>query len=123
MTPPRRRLAIAFATLTLAAVTTACGAVGTAVDCTTAANEASKITTDWSNTVSKDAGDTAAIETASTDASSKTKALAAKYDGEISSALNDLAAGFDSMKGDMSNSAEFMSKISGFQNKITSACS
>ena len=123
MTPPRRRIAIAFATLTLAAMTAACGAIGTAVDCNAAAQEANKITTDWSSAVTKSATDPAAIEKASQDAATKTKDLASKHDGEIAAALNDLAAGFDSMKGDMSNVSTFTTKIQGFQTTITSACS
>ncbi|TDE57413.1 hypothetical protein E1295_08250 [Nonomuraea mesophila] len=124
MTPPRRRLAVAAATLTLAVLTTACGALGNAVDCNTAASEASKIASEWSTAVTKNASDTDAIGTASQTAADKTKELAGKYDGEVASALNDLAAGFDSMKGgDLSSVSEFSGKVNGFTSKITAACS
>ncbi|MEO3892659.1 hypothetical protein [Nonomuraea sp. B5E05] len=124
MTPPRRRLAVAAATLTLAVLTTACGALGNAVDCNTAAGEASKIASEWSTAVTKNATDTDAIGTASQTAADKTKELAGKYDGEVAAALNDLAAGFDSLKGgDLSSVSEFSGKVSGFQSKITAACS
>ncbi|MFB4276966.1 MULTISPECIES: hypothetical protein [unclassified Nonomuraea] len=124
MTPPRRRLAVAAATLTLAVLTTACGAIGQAVDCNTAATEASKIATDWSTAVTKDAGDTKAVQTASKTAADKTKELAGKYDGEVAAALNDLADGFASMEGgDLSSVSEFSGKVNGFTSKITSACS
>ncbi|NBE94417.1 hypothetical protein FE391_11465 [Nonomuraea sp. KC401] len=124
MTPPRRRLAVAAATLTLAVLTTACGALGNAVDCNTAASEASKIASEWSTAVTKNASDTDAIGTASQTAADKTKELAGKYDGEVASALNDLAAGFDSMKGgDLSSVSDFSGKVNGFTSKITAACS
>lgn len=75
MTPPRRRLAVAGATLTLAVLTTACGALGQAVDCNTAANDAAKIATEWSSTVTKDAANGDAVEAASKTAETKTKEL------------------------------------------------
>ncbi|GAA3229482.1 hypothetical protein [Nonomuraea helvata] len=124
MTPPRRRLAVAAATLTLAVLTTACGAIGQAVDCNTAASEASKIATEWSSAMASAATDKDALGKASKTAADKTKELAGKYDGDVAAALNDLAAGFETMeKGDLSSAAEFTSKIGGFQSKITSACS
>jgi hypothetical protein len=123
MTPPRRRLAVAAATLTLAVLTTACGALGQAVDCNSAANEATKIMTDWSSEVTKNAADTKAIGTASKTAAGKTKELAGKYDGEVAAALNDLASGFETMeKGDLAGVSEFTGKMNGFSTKITSAC-
>lgn len=123
MTPPRRRIAIAFATLTLAAMTSACGAIGTAVDCNAAAQEVTTITTDWSSAVTKSATDPAALEKASQEAATKTKDLASKHDGEIAAALNDLAAGFESVKGDMAGVSTLSTKVQGFQTKIMSACS
>ncbi|MCK2212486.1 hypothetical protein MF672_001530 [Actinomadura sp. ATCC 31491] len=124
MTPPRRRLAIAAATLTLAVLgTTACGALGQTVDCNTAANEATKIMTDWSSEVTKNAADTKAVGTASATAADKTKTLAGKYDGEVAAALNELAAGFETLeKGDLSAVTEFTGKMNGFSSKITAAC-
>ncbi|MER7361131.1 hypothetical protein AB0L44_13385 [Nonomuraea wenchangensis] len=124
MTPPRRRLAVAAATLSLAVLTTACGALGQAVDCNTAAQEASKIMTDWSSEVTKNATDAKAVGTASATAADKTKELAGKYDGDVAAALNDLAAGFESMeKGDVAQMTEFTGKLNGFSSKITAACS
>ncbi|GAA1679196.1 hypothetical protein GCM10009733_090040 [Nonomuraea maheshkhaliensis] len=124
MTPPRRRLAVAGATLTLAVLTTACGAIGQAVDCNTAANDAAKIATEWSSAVTKDAANADAVESASKTAETKTKELAGKYDGEVAAALNDLADGFGSIKGgDLSSITEFSGKVNGFTSKITAACS
>ena len=124
MTPPRRRLAVAAATLTLAVLTTACGALGQAVDCNSAANEATKIMTDWSSEVTKNAADTKAVGTASKSAADKTKELAGKYDGDVAGALNELASGFETMeKGDLAGVSEFSGKMNGFATKITSACS
>lgn len=123
MTPPRR-LALAVATISLAALTTACGAVGQAVDCNSAANEVTKIATEWSSAITKDATNAKALGEASKTAATKTKDLAGKYDGEVAAALNDLAAGFESLEsGDISKATEFSGKMSGFQTKITSACS
>ncbi|NUP03305.1 MAG: hypothetical protein HOV96_34550 [Nonomuraea sp.] len=123
MTPPRR-LALAVATISLAALTTACGAVGQAMDCNSAANEVTKIATEWSTAISKDATNTKALGEASKTAATKTKDLAGKYDGDVAAALNDLAAGFESLDGgDISKVSEFSGKMSGFQTKITSACS
>ncbi|MCF6471573.1 hypothetical protein FAF44_24725 [Nonomuraea sp. MG754425] len=120
MTPPRR-LAVAAATLTLAALTTACGAIGQAVDCNTAAADATKIATDFSSSMTADAG---AMETAAQTAADKTKELAGKYDGEVASALNDLAAAYESIKpGDVASLTSFSSKVNGFTSKITAACS
>ncbi len=124
MTPPRRRLAVAAATLSLAVLTTACGALGQAVDCNTAAQEASKIMTDWSSEVTKNATDANAVGTASATAADRTKELAGKYDGDVAAALNDLAAGFESMeKGDVAQMTEFTGKLNGFSSKLTAACS
>ncbi|MEU1725394.1 hypothetical protein ACNF49_13705 [Actinomadura sp. ATCC 39365] len=123
MTPPRR-LALAVATISLAALSTACGAVGQAVDCNTAVNELSKITTEWSGAITKNATDTAALGDASKAAAAKTKELAGKYDGDVAAALNDFAAGFESLEsGDISKATEFSGKMSGFTSKITAACS
>ncbi|MFI7706477.1 hypothetical protein [Nonomuraea sp. NPDC049480] len=124
MTPPRRRLAVAAATFTLAVFTTACGALGQAVDCNAAANDAAKIMTDWSSDVTKNATDAKAIGTASKTAADKTKDLAGKYDGDLAAALNELASSFETMeKGDLNGVTEFTGKMNSFQSKITSACS
>ena len=122
MTPPRR-IATVAATLTLAAMTTACGVFGQAVDCTTAANEAVKITTEWSNAIGAGA-DKDAVASASKTAAEKTRELAGKYEGEVNAALTDLADGFASIEnGDLAGATDLMSKVNGFQTKITSACS
>lgn len=124
-TPRRRRLAFSVATLTLAALAvTACGAVGQAVDCGTAANKATEIATEWSSAVTKDVTDTAALQEASKTAATKMKDLASGYDGELASALNDLADGFASMEdGDQSGITAFAGKVNGYTTKVQSACS
>ncbi|SDM69029.1 hypothetical protein [Nonomuraea jiangxiensis] len=119
MTPPRRRLAVAAATLTLAVLTTSCGAVGQAVDCATLSQEITKITSE----LSAAAADPTAIEKASQDASGKLKTLAGKYDGELASAVNDLATIFGSVNyDDPTATTNAMSKIPEMQAKIVSAC-
>ncbi|MEU6711567.1 hypothetical protein ACFOY2_13105 [Nonomuraea purpurea] len=116
-------MAVAAATLTLAALTTACGALGQAVDCNTAASEASKIASEWSTAVTANVTDKKAVQDASSTAADKTKELAGKYDGEVAAALNDLASGFGSMKeGDLNSITEFSGKVNGFTSKITNAC-
>ncbi|MEU7892765.1 hypothetical protein AB0B45_07855 [Nonomuraea sp. NPDC049152] len=119
----KRAITVSAATLTLAGLT-ACGAVGTAVDCNAAGNEATKIMQEWTGSLSAGMTDPKAMEKASNTAAEKSKALAAKYDGEIAAALNDLAAGFESIKDlkDASKLTEFTGKMQGFSTKIQSAC-
>ncbi|GAB2934163.1 hypothetical protein WBK31_02185 [Nonomuraea sp. N2-4H] len=123
MTPPRR-IATVAATLTLAAMTTACGVLGQAVDCNAVASEAQQIATEWSNVISSNATDQEAVAAASKSAADKARELAGKYDGEIAAALTDLADGFASFEsGNVTSASGFMTKLNGFQSKITSACS
>ncbi|NRQ36796.1 hypothetical protein HII36_33905 [Nonomuraea sp. NN258] len=125
MTPPRRRLAIAVATLAFAGfATTACGAVGQAVDCGTMSQEVTKISSEFTTAMGGAGTDIKAIEKASKDASDKLKALAGKYDGDLASGLNDMAAIFESIKADdTAGMTEAMGKIPDAQAKITKACS
>ncbi|MEQ4717773.1 hypothetical protein [Nonomuraea sp. B19D2] len=119
MTPPRRRLAVAAATLTLAALTTACGAVGQAVDCAEVSQEISKITSEFTSS----ATDPKAIEKASQETAGKLKTLASKYDGDLASAVNDMAAVFESIKVDNpSGAADAMAKLPEIQAKAAKAC-
>ncbi|MEU8245941.1 hypothetical protein [Nonomuraea sp. NPDC048916] len=124
MTPPRRRIAMAIATLTLAGLTTACGAIGTAVDCNAVAQEITKISNEFSASLGNAATDPDALKNAATVASDKAKALAAKYDGELGASLNEFAGVFDSFKSnDVNEMTAATTKLSSFQTKITSACS
>jgi hypothetical protein len=123
MTPPRRRLAVAAATLTLAALLTGCGAVGQAVDCSTATTEINKITTEFSTSLSSAATDIKAIETASQETAGKLKTLAGKYDGDLASAINDMAAVFEGIKADDPSGAQTaMTKLPEIQAKAVAAC-
>ncbi|MEU0571301.1 hypothetical protein ABZ297_38715 [Nonomuraea sp. NPDC005983] len=125
MTPPRRRLAIAVATLTLAGLTTACGAIGNAVDCNKVGQEVTTIMTDFNGSMSKVATDPKALETAGDEAAAKVKELAKGYDGELASALDDLATGLDGIKidaKDPSATLDSVQKMQGFITKIESAC-
>jgi hypothetical protein len=125
MTPPRR-IAIAIATLTLAGLTTACGALGTAVDCNKVASEVTAIMNDFNTSAAGAATDPKSLETAGTEAAGKVKTLAADYDGELGSALNDLASGLEGIKIDAQDptaSMESVTKLQGFITKIQSACS
>ncbi|TYB67729.1 hypothetical protein FXF51_13195 [Nonomuraea sp. PA05] len=123
MTPPRRRLAVAVATLSIAAFTTACGAIGQAVDCTQVSQEITKITNEYSSSLSSAATDPKAIEKASQDASDKLKTLASKYDGDLAGAVNDMADVFASIKvDDMAGATEAMGKLPQIQAKAVAAC-
>ncbi|WP_336206271.1 hypothetical protein [Nonomuraea sp. LPB2021202275-12-8] len=125
MTTTRRRLAIASATLSFALLTTACGAIGTAVDCNTVSQEVTTIMTDFNKSMATAAADPKALETAGAEASAKVKTLAADYDGELGSALNDLASGLEGMKIDAQNPTATMDsvqKLQGFVTKIQAAC-
>ncbi|MCA2223261.1 hypothetical protein [Nonomuraea aurantiaca] len=125
MTPPRRRIAIAIATLSLAGLTTACGAIGNAVDCNQVGTDVTKITQEFTTSMSGAATDPKAIEKASQETAGKLKTLASKYDGDLAGALNDLASVFESIKIDMKNPAsatEGLSKIPTIEAKIKSAC-
>ncbi|MBT2228318.1 hypothetical protein [Nonomuraea sp. NEAU-A123] len=125
MTPPRRRIAIAIATLSLAGLTTACGAIGNAVDCNAVATDVNKITQEFTASMSSAATDPKAIEKASQETAGKLKTLASKYDGDLAGALNDLASVFEGIKVDEKNPAsatESLSKLPAVQAKITSAC-
>ncbi|GAA2848680.1 hypothetical protein [Nonomuraea rubra] len=123
MTPPRRRLAVAAATLTLAALTTSCGAIGQAVDCTQVSQEITKITNEYSSSLSSAATDPKAIEKASQETADKLKTLAGKYDGDLAGAVNDMATVFESIKvDDMSGATEAMGKLPEIQAKAVAAC-
>ncbi|MGW3348136.1 hypothetical protein ACWDA3_33010 [Nonomuraea rubra] len=123
MTPPRRRLAVAAATLTLAALTTSCGAIGQAVDCTQVSQEITKITNEYSSSLSSAATDPKAIEKASQETADKLKTLASKYDGDLAGAVNDMATVFESIKvDDMSGATEAMGKLPEIQAKAVAAC-
>jgi hypothetical protein len=125
MTPPRRRIAIAIATLSLAGLTTACGAIGNAVDCNQVGTDVTKITQEFTASMSSAATDPKVIEKASQETAGKLKTLASKYDGDLAGALNDLASVFEGIKIDMKNPAsatEGLSKIPTIEAKIKSAC-
>ncbi|WP_043630318.1 hypothetical protein [Nonomuraea candida] len=124
MTPPRRRLAVAAATLILAGFTTACGAVGQAVDCVSFTQELNKITNEFSSSMGTAATDVKAIDKASQETADKLKALAGKHEGELASALTDMASLFEGIKADDPAAAtEAMGKLPDIQAKVTSACS
>ncbi|MEV0149020.1 MULTISPECIES: hypothetical protein [unclassified Nonomuraea] len=123
MNTPRRRIAVVIATLTLAGLTTACGAIGNAVDCNQVGQEITKITTELQGSLASAGTDPKAFEKASQEAAGKLKTLAGNYDGDLAGAINDMAAVFDGIKMDNpSGVTASMSKISSAQTKIQSAC-
>ncbi|MGI5274066.1 hypothetical protein ACQEUU_33365 [Nonomuraea sp. CA-218870] len=126
MTPPRRRLTLAFATFALAGLTiTGCGAIGQAVDCNTAAAEVTPILNEFSTAMTSSAADPKAAEAAGQEAAAKVKTLAANYDGEVGAALTDLATGLEGIKidgSDPAGSLESVNKLQGFVTKIQQAC-
>ncbi|HUR04526.1 MAG TPA: hypothetical protein VM347_18420, partial [Nonomuraea sp.] len=114
MTPPRRRIAIAVAALSLAGLTTACGAIGNAVDCNTAAKEVNKITQEFTTSMGTAATDPKALNKATQETADKLKTLASKYDGDLAGALNDLGSVFEGIKIDAKNpssATDAMAKI------------
>ncbi|MFI6296426.1 hypothetical protein ACIBEJ_32875 [Nonomuraea sp. NPDC050790] len=111
-----------IATLALAGLTAACGGMGQAVDCATMSTELNKISQEFSTAMTGAGGDLSKLEAAGTDAAGKIKTLAGKYDGELASGLNDMAALFEGMK-DPAAAAGSMSKIQSAQTKIMNACS
>ncbi|GAA3158849.1 hypothetical protein [Nonomuraea roseoviolacea] len=123
MNTPSRRIAVVIATLTLAGLTTACGAIGNAVDCNQVSQEITKISTEFQSSVTSAATDPKAFEKASQETAGKLKTLAGKYDGDLAGAINDLASVFDGMKLDNPSAmTDSMSKISSMSTKIQSAC-
>ncbi|MFG1686933.1 hypothetical protein ACGFNP_42685 [Nonomuraea sp. NPDC049269] len=125
MTPPRRRIAIAVATLSLAGLTTACGAIGNAVNCNEAATEVNKITQEFTTSMGTAAADPKALNKATQETADKLKTLAGKYDGDLAGALNDLGAVFEGIKIDAKNptsATDAMAKIPAATAKIQSAC-
>jgi hypothetical protein len=123
MTPLRRRIALAAATLTLAGLTTACGAIGNAVDCNQVAQEVNKITAEFTSSMTTSATDAKAIEAASHKTAGELKDLAGKYDGDLAGALTDMAAIFDGIKAaDPTSTADTMAKLPAATAKFQSAC-
>ncbi|MBN6058253.1 hypothetical protein JYK22_40395, partial [Nonomuraea sp. RK-328] len=123
MITPSRRIAVAIATLTLAGLTTACGAIGNAVDCNQVGQEVTKITAELQSSVASAATDPKAFEKASHETAAKLKTLAGKYDGDLAGAINDLASVFEGIDVDNpSGMTQSLSKIQSVQTKIQSAC-
>ncbi|NUR89575.1 MAG: hypothetical protein HOY71_36300 [Nonomuraea sp.] len=124
MKTPRRRTAIAVATLAIAAIsTTACG-IGNKVDCAQVSGEAQKIGQEFMSSMGSAATDPKAIEKAGQDASDKLKTLASKYDGELASALNDFADIYASLKVDDAAALQGVSaKVTAASTKLQNACS
>ncbi|MEV0589170.1 hypothetical protein [Nonomuraea sp. NPDC050310] len=126
----RTKIGFGFATLALIGATAACGAVGQAVDCNAVGNEVTQIMTTYSNSLtgamSKPEEIAATMEKSGQEAAGKLKALAAKHDGDLAAAVNDLAGAMESMKVDAANPTAMtdgMTKMQSFQTKIVSACS
>ncbi|GAA0915228.1 hypothetical protein [Nonomuraea longicatena] len=125
MTSSRRRIAITVAALSLAGFATGCGAIGQAVDCTQVATDITTISNDYTKAMGAVGTDMDAFNKAGEDAAAKAKELAGKYDGELKTALNDLAATFESMKMDKDNPAAAMdgvTKLPEFVDKVQKAC-
>lgn len=106
----RRTLALAAASLALVGVTSACGFVETAATC----GEAKQLFTDYTSRVTSASGDLNALNTANKDLADKLKDLAAKSDGELATALNEMANTWAGFTIDPANPAEAMSKVTEF---------
>lgn len=103
-------VAVAFACLV-----TACGGGSESkVDCKAVGEQVSKIMTD---AVSNSGSNLDSMDANYKSAASKIRTLADKYDGNLKSALKDLADALDNP-----TTQESMQKIQGFQSKLHSAC-
>ncbi|WP_084965432.1 hypothetical protein [Thermoactinospora rubra] len=124
------KIGLAAAALVLAGLTTGCGAFGQAVDCNAVSKEVTEIMSAYSTSLTASMSDpqkaAEAMEKSGKEAADKLRALAAKHDGELAAAVNDLAGAMDGMKVDAANPSgmnDAMAKVQSFQTKIISACS
>lgn len=91
-----RRLAVTAAGVALISTTAACGATANSAVCTEAAW--SKPFADFTTAATASAGDLNKYNDATAKLAADLKALAGTADGEVSTALTDLAATFESVK-------------------------
>ncbi|MFB9892456.1 hypothetical protein [Planobispora takensis] len=121
-----RRIAAVAAGAVLLSLTAACGAGSNTALC----NEAQKLFTDYSSNAATISGDLAKFNEANQKFSADLKALAAKADGELASALNDFSATWGALKIDPNNPAGAASAVQDLgtkaqqaTTKLASACS
>ncbi|MEU4535252.1 hypothetical protein AB0G15_10330 [Streptosporangium sp. NPDC023825] len=115
-----RRLAVAAAGIALISMTAACGAssANSAV-CTEAAW--SKPLGDFTTAVTASAGDLTKYNDATAKLTADLKTLAGTADGEVASALNDLAASFESFKIDPNDPAAATTALGSMTTKAQEA--
>ncbi|GAA3007842.1 hypothetical protein [Streptosporangium longisporum] len=123
-----RRIAVAVAGAALISMTAACGGSANDEVCKNAAW--SKSFTDFNTSVAGAAGDAGKINAATAKLGGDLKALAAKADGDVATALTDLGASFEAVKIDANDPAAaasamepLVSKIQEAGTKFAAACS
>lgn len=121
-----RGIAVTIAALALAGLTSACGS-SSAAACADANAEVAKLASDYSANATKNMTDLKAFEAANKKMAEDIKAVAAKHDGDLASAINDLAAIYDGIDAsDPAKSAAALTnmgtKVQEIQAKMAKAC-
>ncbi|MGJ6960431.1 hypothetical protein ACSDR0_00860 [Streptosporangium sp. G11] len=114
-----RRLAVTAAGFALISMTAACGASANSAVCTEAAW--SKPFADFTTAATASAGDLTKYNDATAKLAADLKALAGTADGEVATALNDLATSFESVKIDANDPAAAATAVSSLATKAQEA--
>lgn len=114
-----RRISLAFAGIALVSMTAACGGSTNSAICTDAAW--TKAFTDYTTAATASAGDPGKFNDATAKLSADLKTLAGTTDGDVATALNDLATSLGSIKIDPSDPAAAATALSGVGTKISEA--
>ncbi|MEU7001224.1 hypothetical protein [Nonomuraea sp. NPDC046570] len=100
-----RGIAVTIAALALAGLTSACGS-SSAAACADVNAEVTKLVSEYSANATKNMTDLKAFEEANKKMAEGLKGIAAKHDGDLASAINDLAAVYDGLKIDAADPAK-----------------
>ena len=114
-----RRISLAFAGIALVSMTAACGGSADSAICTDAAW--TKAFTDYTTAATAGAADLGKVNDATAKLSADLKALAGTADGDVATALNDLATSFESFKIDPNDPASAATALSGVGAKMQEA--
>jgi hypothetical protein len=114
-----RRISLAFAGIALVSMTAACGGSTNSAFCTDA--PWTKAFTDYTTAATAGAGDLGKFNDATAKLSADLKTLAGTTDGEMATALNDLATSFESVKIDPNDPAAAATALSGVGAKMQEA--
>ncbi|WP_406312788.1 hypothetical protein OHA77_30180 [Streptosporangium sp. NBC_01639] len=111
-----RRIAVAVAGVALLSMTAACGS-GNAALCT----EAQQLITGYTSSMAANVGDLEKFNQANQKLGEDLKALAAKSDGDVASALNDVATSMGGLKIDAKDPSAAAAAVPEFSKKLTEA--